>query len=584
MKRYLFLAVLLAIPAFAQTDMSGAWQPFRQEDLPERGQGPDLGDYTGYPVTDGARLFADSWDASRLTLQEHQCRVHTVTYIYRGPLAVRISEVRDPETQAVVALRHVISTYEQERMIWMDGRAHPPAWAPHTWMGFSTGEWHGRVLTVKTTHIKQNWIRRNGLPQSDKAEMVEHFVRHGDILTHATIITDPVYLTEPLIRTQEFRLADANNITWLWPCEYVTEVSLRDRNAVPHHLPGTNEFLKEYRGMYNFPEAAKGGAETTYPEYMKTINKVPAPAPAAVPIATTRTSPPNGDLQTIRVAENLYSIQGAGGNVTVQVGEQGLVVVDSGLAANAPKLIAEIKKLSTKRIRYLINTHVHPDHIGGNEALAGEYGSVAKVNVAGTPGAQAVSTVKIIAHENIMSKMATPPAQGQPSPFPSTAWPTDTYFTGQREFYFNGESVVVVHQPAAHTDGDSIVYFRKADVIATGDLFNIDSYPFADSANGGTVQGIIEALGHVMDLAIPKHHQEGGTMIVPGHGRICDEHEVLEYRDMIVIIRDRVKNAIAKGLTFDQIKGAKLTLDYDARYGSPDRFLDAIYKNLTAKK
>lgn len=582
LRRFLF-SILLAVPVVAQIDLSGSWQPVRQEDLRERSQGPDLGDYTGYPVTEGARLFADSWDASRLTLQEHQCRVHTVTYIYRGPMNFRIWEERDPETKAVVALRQYISTYEQDRTIWMDGRPHPPAWAPHTWMGFSTGEWHGNTLVVKTTHIKQNWIRRNGLPQSDKAELTEHYFRHGNMLVQSTIIYDPVYLTEPLMRTQEFMLHPADDINWLWPCEYVTEVSVRARDAVPAHLPGANPFLKEYRDMFHLPEAAKGGAETTYPEYMKVVNKAPAPAPAPGLGANNRTSPPNGELHTMRVQDNVYVIEGAGGNVTVQVGEQGLVVVDSGLAANSANLIGEIKKLSPRRVRYLVNTHVHPDHIGGNEALANEYGSVAKVAVANTPGSQAVATVKIVAHENILTRMATPPGEGKPAPFPSTAWPTDTYFTGQREFFFNGESVAVIYQPAAHTDGDSIVYFRKSDVIATGDLFNIDSYPFIDGANGGSVQGVIDALGHVMDLAIPKHHQEGGTMIVPGHGRICDEHEVLEYRDMTVIVRDRVKNAIAKGMTLEQIKAAKLTLDYDARYGSPDRFVEAVYKSLAAK-
>src|SRR5712691_8405002 len=187
-------------------DLSGSWNPVIHEDFPERIPGPELGDYLGLPITDGARLHADSWDPSRLTLQEHQCRVHTSPYIYRGPLQLRIWEEKDPESQEIIAIRNYISTYEQNRTIWMDGRSHPPEYAAHTWMGFSTGKWEGNILTVTTTHIKQGWIRRNGLPESDRATLVEHFIRHGNYLTHVSIVTDPVYLTEPLIKSQNFVL------------------------------------------------------------------------------------------------------------------------------------------------------------------------------------------------------------------------------------------------------------------------------------------------------------------------------------------------------------------------------------------
>jgi len=265
-------AVLAGGVAYGQVDLSGNWGPVFHEDAPERGPGPELVNYLGLPITDGARLYAESWDASRLTLPEHQCRVHVSPYIYRGPLALRIWDEKDPETQQVVAIRQYISTYEQDRTIWMDGRAHPPDFAPHTWQGFSTGKWDGDILTVTTTHIKNGWIRRNGLPESDEATLVEHFIRHGDHLTHVSIVTDPVYLTEPLIKTQDFVLNTRATGNWLWPCEYVEEVAGRPRGDVPSYLPGQNPFLTEFASKFGIPlDAALGGAETMYPEYREKL-------------------------------------------------------------------------------------------------------------------------------------------------------------------------------------------------------------------------------------------------------------------------------------------------------------------------
>src|SRR5262245_38870122 len=236
--------VLAGVPASAQVLLAGNWVPYRaHEDEQDRGPGPDLGDYLGIPINDAARLFAESWDASRLTLQEHQCRVHVAPYIYHGPLKLRIWQEKDPMTQQVIAIKNYISTYEQTRTIWMDGRPHPSAFAPHTFMGFSTGRWEGNVLVVTTTHLKQGWVRRNGVPESDQATLYERFSRHGNVLTHTVIITDPVYLAEPMIRTTDFALTpndDGGN--WLWPCEYVDEISGRAKGEVPHYLPGQNPF------------------------------------------------------------------------------------------------------------------------------------------------------------------------------------------------------------------------------------------------------------------------------------------------------------------------------------------------------
>jgi hypothetical protein len=273
-----------ALPASAQLNLSGNWSPRMHEDQPDRGPGPELGDYTGLPINDGARMAADTWDAARLTLREHQCKVHNGPYIFHGPLQVRIWEDKDLQTQALVAIKIYISTYEQERTIWMDGRSHPPEWAPHTWQGFSTGKWDGDILTVYTTHLKQEWIRRNGVPNSEQSTMIEHFIRHGNIMTHLEQWTDPVYLTEPLIRSEDFVFNERPVGNWLWPCEYVDEIVDRPHSAVPHYLPGKSPFDGDFAYRYGVPvEAAKGGAATTYPEYMailKTLPKPPKPASA----------------------------------------------------------------------------------------------------------------------------------------------------------------------------------------------------------------------------------------------------------------------------------------------------------------
>jgi hypothetical protein len=271
------LCVLAPATARAQADMTGGWAPRFQEDQPERLPGPELGDYLGLPITDGARQWALSWDPSRLTLPEHQCQVHVAPYIYRGPMQVRIWEERDPDTQQLIAIKHYISTFQQTRTIWMDGRPHPPDYAAHTWMGFSTGRFEGDMLTVTTTHIKQGWVRRNGLPESDRATLSEHFIRHGNNLTHISIVTDPVYLTEPLIKTQNFTLIERTQFgvgAWLWPCAYVDEIANRPQGVVPNYLVGKNTAVKEFIDRYHLPiDAAMGGAKTMYPEYQLELEK-----------------------------------------------------------------------------------------------------------------------------------------------------------------------------------------------------------------------------------------------------------------------------------------------------------------------
>jgi cyclase len=308
---------------------------------------------------------------------------------------------------------------------------------------------------------------------------------------------------------------------------------------------------------------------------------------AALLSAQAPAPPANVELTVLPVQGNVYMINGAGGNITVQIGPMGIVVVDTGLAQNADKVIAAIRKLSDKPIQYIINTHMHPDHTGGNAALRKAGVTITGANVAGNLTDAGVGAA-IIAHENVLNRLSAP--TGKVAVAAPEAWPTDTYFEGQKELFFNDEPIEIRFQPKAHTDGDSIVIFRRSDVLATGDIFSTTSFPFIDLERGGSIQGEIDALNNLLDIAIPKHDEEGGTYIIPGHGRICDEADLLEYRDMVTIVRDRVQAAVKKGQTLDQVKAAHLTKDYDARYatksgfGTADSFVESVYKSLTAKK
>lgn len=261
-----FAVLACSVPARAQLDPSGEWAPRFDEDFPERIPGPEIGDYLGLPINDAARLRADTWDASLLTLPEHQCMPHPSDYAWRGPANLRIWKEVDRDTQKLVAYHTHISWQAPERTIWMDGRPHPPDYAAHTWQGFSTGKFEGDMLTITTTHLKNGWIRRNGVPRSDRATVTEHLIRHGDYLTVVVIVHDPVYLTEPFVRTTDF-VYDARQEIAPYPCETVVEV-VRPKGTVPSHLPGKNTFLDEFPERYGLPEqAARGGAETMYPEY-----------------------------------------------------------------------------------------------------------------------------------------------------------------------------------------------------------------------------------------------------------------------------------------------------------------------------
>lgn len=278
----------------------------------------------------------------------------------------------------------------------------------------------------------------------------------------------------------------------------------------------------------------------------------------------------NVKVNILPVQGNVYMLIGAGGNTTLQIGKDGVLLVDTQYAPMAPKIMAAIRTLSEMPIKYIINTHMHGDHTGGNGALV-------KLGAGG-------GMPRIIANDHVLNRMTAAGAN-----VPDADWPNDEYFGNSKDFFFNNEAVVVYHMPNAHTDGDSIVFFRRSDVIATGDIFTPEHYPIIDLARGGSVEGIIGALNRIIDLTVPAKYQEGGTYVIPGHGRLCEEADVVEYRDMVTIIRDRVADLIKKGRTLEQVKAAKPTLDYDTQYGATtgiwttDMFVDAVYRSLSGK-
>ena len=279
----LSLFALLPAPAAAQVDFSGEWAPRFWEDNPERVAGPELGDFLGIPINDAARKRAEAWDASIQTLPEWQCRPHSADYIWRGPSQLRISKEIDPVSREITAY-HAEWLRSVDRAIYLDGREPPPPDALHTWAGFSVGRWEGDMLTIKVTHLKEGYLRRNGLPRSDKATVTEHWVRNGDFLTVTTIINDPVYLTEPFIRTTDYELAVNQQIP-PYPCGVVQEVD-RPAGEVPHFLPGANPYMTEFATRHNIPvDATRGGAETMYPDFMQKMKAMPPPPPKATPPA-----------------------------------------------------------------------------------------------------------------------------------------------------------------------------------------------------------------------------------------------------------------------------------------------------------
>jgi cyclase len=297
-----------------------------------------------------------------------------------------------------------------------------------------------------------------------------------------------------------------------------------------------------------------------------------------------------GGLEVLQLRPNFFMIAGAGGNIGVQIGDDGIVVVDAGSAASAANVLAAIQKLSPRPIRYIIDTSADPDHVGGNETLskAGQTLFTAPGSI-GLSGNFLGGVASILSAERVLSRMSAP--TGETSPFPAGAWPTETFDHARKYMFLNGEGIEILHQPAAHTDGDAVVFFRRSDVVVAGDVLDMTRFPVIDVARGGTIEGEIAALNRIVDLAIPSVpivSREAGTIVIPGHGRLCDQLDVVEYRDMVSIIRDRVRDLMAAGRTLDQIKAASPARGYTRRYGSDsgstNTFIEAIYNSLPRAK
>ncbi len=616
------------------------------------GQAP-LGDYTGVPFNEAGRVRSDTTPESIWGTLEYQCRPHASPHQWRGLGGARILKEQDPLTRDV-SVYHIQFMRSLDRPVFMDGRPHPPAYAPHTWTGFSTGEWVGRTLKITTTHLKDGFLRRGGPQTSDMYSMTEFLTRHDDILTIITVIDDPIYLDQPYIHSTTYTVAQGDSLTMETCNGSFTENGGTDRHWVPHFLPGQNvKALTEWlttgdaRTAVAGPPggedwvplaAARGGLKTLYPEYRTALNGNVAvdSRVAALAIPTMRSvvsapkkiadqSPRDGQVHVLPVQGNVYMLVADGTNITVSVGPEGVAMVNTGASTMTDKIVAAVNQLAQavatpintnrcvgatcpgvwgwsspyigtvisspgqpRALRYIVNTSAAAEHVGGNAKIAalgtgfrggGLGGAVA--NIEGAP---------IIAHENVLNRMSAP--AGKQAAVEQAGWPSVSYFDDLYKFpaYFNGEGVTVFHAPAANTDGDSLVVFRKSEVISAGDLFSTVSYPLIDTAKGGTVQGVIDGLNHILDLAFAEYRSQGGTWIIPSHGRLSDTADVASYRNMLVMIRDRVQDAIDKGMTLAQVKAAKVSLDFDGRYGATtgpwttDMFIEAVYKSLQEKK
>jgi glyoxylase-like metal-dependent hydrolase (beta-lactamase superfamily II) len=290
-------------------------------------------------------------------------------------------------------------------------------------------------------------------------------------------------------------------------------------------------------------------------------------------------------IHVLPVRGRVYMLVGAGGNITVQVGDENLFVVDTGSPQISDDVLAAMRTISSKPILFVVDTSADDDHAGGNAAISKAGWALPDENgVASDLGLSLPSGATVIAHLNVLNRMSA--TTGKEAPKPSAAWPGFTYETVDLKLY-NSEPVIIHHMPAAHTDGDSTVFFRGSDVVSTGELFTPTHYPVIEVEKGGTVQGTIDALNGVIDLLVPREYEEGGTYVIPGHGRVCDRSEVSNYRDMVTIIRDRIQAMLKKGMTLDQVKAAKPTLDYDGIYGvdtgpwTTTMFIETVYRELS---
>ena len=308
--------------------------------------------------------------------------------------------------------------------------------------------------------------------------------------------------------------------------------------------------------------------------------KVLAAVGAALLLAHAGVSAPADNLEILEVRPTFFVIASAGANVGVQLGDDGVVVVDTGSAADAPGILAAIKRISTKPIRYIINTGPDLDHLGGNEVFA----KAGQRFFSGGGGRNEILTTPIVSVEGVVQYVDS---------FPQIAIPNETFHYPRKAMYLNGEPIEVLSQPNAHSDGDAIAFFRRSDVVLAGDVIDTRQFPVIDVARGGSIQGEIAALNHIVELAVPSvpdATREAGTIVVPGHGRLCDYYDVVEYTDMVTIIRDRVRDLMKAGRSLAEVKAAQPAKGYMGRYGNlggpgtTDRFIEAIYQSLSKEK
>ncbi len=564
-----------------------------QEEPTDRGPGPDPGDYAGLPVNAAARYKAQAYSPEWLTVPEHQCIPHPSTYQDRSPGGLTVIKIYDPVTQNLVAYQ-TQGNYGLMRTIWMDGRAHPGPNARHTFEGFSTGKWVDDRLVVETTHLKAGWIRRNGVPHSDEARMLEYYVRHDGYMTVTTAVDDPYYFDEPFIRSTDLkvnvrattRMTEFGGFVnggpggTFFKCTPIDELDVAI-GRVPHFIAGQEHVeLETFARTYDIPlDAGFGGSETMYPEYMTKLRQMggykagqttAGPTRAAMTAAAKAAvakAPPDMTVTSEHVKGQVWMVTAGGQNVAVQIGDEGILVVDPGRKELGAAVLAEIRKLGgNKPVREVIQTSSDVSLLGATDVI-------------GTPVVAGGQRPNVIAHESVGLRLGRAKASGD-------IIPNDTLFRGKRSIFFNNEPVEIIHVPAAHSDGDVIVYFRESDVVVTGALLANVTYPDINVADGGTIQGTVDALNRILDITVAEWRSQGGTMVIPSLGHFYDEGDVAEYRDMVTIIRDRIQDAIDRGLTLEQTKAERLTRDYDGRYGnkpgpgSTDAFVEAAYKSL----